>query len=117
MGIKLNNPRGAGKNIWKATAAYGSAQTDTVLQAAAGAGLSLYVTDIIISNGATAGNVKLVEKTASSTDILEILYFAINGGAVINLKTPIKLTANENLGITSVDCTTHSVTVTGYIAP
>lgn len=120
MGIQINNPVPAQESSatqWTATAHYAAAQTDTALQAAPGAGLSLYVTDIIISNGPTAGNVKLVENTASSSDVLEIMYFAINGGAVINLQTPIKLTVNDNLGVTSVTCTDHSVTVCGYTAP
>ena len=105
-------------NAFRAAQNQSSAQTNTELVATPGAGLSLYVTDIIISNGATAGNVKLVESTASSpVDILEVMYFAINGGCVINLQTPLKLTANKNLGYTSVACTTHSVTVAGYTAP
>jgi len=103
--------------FWKATDNQSSAQTDTALVSAPGSGLSLYVTDIIISNGATAGNVKLVEDTASAADIVEVMYFAVNGGAVINLKTPLKLTANKDLGYTSVDCTTHSITVSGFTAP
>lgn len=105
-------------NAFRAAQNQSSAQTNTELQATPGAGLSLYITDIIISNGATEGNVKLVESTGSTPlDILEVMYFAINGGCVINFQTPLKLTANKNLGYTSVDCTTHSVTVSGYVAP
>ena len=105
-------------NAFRAAQNQSTAQTNTELQATPGAGVSLYITDIIISNGATAGNVKLVESTADTPlDILEVMYFAINGGCVINLQTPLKLTANKNLGYTSVDCTTHSVTVAGYTAP
>ena len=115
MPTSINNPVAvAAKTIWSATDNQAAAQTDTELVAAPGAGLFLYVTDIIISNGATAGSVKLVEKTASSTDIVELMYFAINGGCVINLATPIKLSENENLGYTSVSCTSHSITVVGY---
>lgn len=117
MSFGLNNPTGPAKSTWSVTANYGAAQTDTALKAAPGAGYSLYITDVIISNGPTAGSVKLVEKTASSTDIMELMYFAINGGASISLQTPIKLTANENLGITSVTCTDHSITVCGFTAP
>lgn len=120
MGGSVSNPSGAKKQsalLWTATDNQAAAQTDTVLQAAPAAGFSLYITDIIISNGATAGSVKLVEKTASSTDIVELMYFAINGGCVINLKTPIKVTAAENLGYTSVTCTSHSITVCGFTAP
>lgn len=105
-------------NFWSASDNQSSAQTNTELKATPGSGLSLYVTDIIISNGATAGNIKLVEDTGGTpVDVLEVMYFAINGGAVISLRTPIKITANKNLGYTSVDCTSHSVTVCGYIAP
>jgi hypothetical protein len=88
------------------------------LKAAPGAGLSLYITDIIISNGATAGNVKIVEDTAGTpVDIVEVMYFAANGGAVIPLRTPIKVTANTDVGYTSASVTTHSVTLCGFIAP
>jgi len=105
-------------NAFRAAQNQSSAQTNTELVATPGAGKSLYITDIIISNGATEGNVKLVEDTGGTpADILEVMYFAINGGCVINLQTPLKLTANKNLGYTSVTCTTHSVAVSGYIAP
>lgn len=105
-------------NFWSATATYAGAQTATEIKAAPGAGLSLYITDVIVSNGATAGNIKFLEDTGTpGADKIEIMYFAANGGAVIHFRTPIKLTANKNFGITSITCTTHSVTVNGYIAP
>lgn len=95
-----------------------SAQTNTPLVSAPGAGLSIYVTDIIISNGATAGNVKLVEDTGGSpADLLGPYYFAVNGGMVSNLKTPKKLTANKNLGYTSASVSTHTISIGYFIAP
>jgi len=100
----------------KATANYGSAQTNTEVVATPGASLSLYITDVILSTD-TAGNIKLVEDTASAVDILELMYFAANGGMVSNFRTPIKLTANKNLGITSSMAGNHSITVCYYIAP
>ena len=103
--------------LWSATENHSTAQTDNELVAAPGANLSLYLTDVVISNGATAGNVKLVHTTAGSTDIIEVMYFAANGGAVMNFTTPIRLPANVNLGFTSVTSTTHSITVNGYTAP
>ena len=99
-----------------ATANYAAAQTDTQVVATPGAGLSLYITDIILSTD-TAGSIKLVEDTAAAADKLELMYFAANGGAVIPLRTPIKLTANKNLGITSTISGNHSITVSYYIAP
>ena len=106
-----------GQTIWRATAHYASAQTDTELVATPGAGLSLYITDILISNGPVAGNILLEEDTGSAkTAIIQKLYFGVNGGTGRNFQTPLKLTANKNLGITSVSCTNHSITVSGYTA-
>jgi len=100
------------------TATYTAAMTDAELVAAPGEGLSLHVTDIVISNGATAGSVVIEEDTASAkTAKVQSLFLAINGGASISLKTPIRLTANKNLGITSATVTTHSVLVNYFIAP
>jgi hypothetical protein len=105
-------------NLWDASDNQSTAQTNTALKAAPGAGLSLYITDIIVSNGATAGNIKFVEDTAGTpVDKVEVMYFAVNGGAVIPLRTPIKITANKDFGYTSVSVTTHSITVSGFIAP
>lgn len=97
---------------------HSSAQTNNSLISAPGAGLSIYITDIHISNGATAGNVKLVEDTGGTpADLLGPYYFAINGGMVSNLKTPKKLTANKDLGFTSASVTTHSISIGYFIAP
>jgi hypothetical protein len=104
-------------NNWSIVDDQSSAQTNTVLVAAPGAGLSLYITDIIVSNDSTAGTIKLVENTGTPVSVTGVVYMAGNGGFVTNLKTPIKLTANTNLGYTSVTVVNHSVTVTGYIAP
>lgn len=95
-----------------------SAQTNNQLKAAPGAGLSLYITDVIFSNGATAGSIKLVEDEGGTpVQISQTLYMAINGGAVMNFKTPKRLTTNKSLGFTSATVTTHSVEIHGYIAP
>lgn len=95
-----------------------SAQTNHELIAAPGAGLSIYITDIVVSNGATAGTVKFVESTASSPVIkVPAMFLGINGGAVMNFKTPIRITANTNFGLTSATVTTHSVLVNYFIAP
>lgn len=94
-----------------------AAQTNTVIRAAPGAGLRFYITDFILSNGATAGTIRLVESTAAPVDLIPPLYFAINTGACKHLHTPIQLSVNANLGYTSVGVTSHSVFVTGYVAP
>ena len=111
--VEISHP-----NLWKATDNQSTAQTNTQLKAAPGAGLSLYITDLIVSNGATAGNIKFVEDTAGTpVDVIEVIYLAANGGFVTNFKTPLKITANKDFGYTSATVTTHSVTVLGYIAP
>ncbi len=95
-----------------------TAQTNNPILSAPGASLSLYITDIIVSNGATAGSIRFVEDTGGTPVIkVQETYMAINGGAVIPLKTPIRITANKDFGYTSTTVTTHSITVSGYIAP
>ena len=96
------------------SADYGAAQTNASVKAAPGASLSIYITDIQISNGATAGNVTLLD--GSGGTVLYEVYPGINGGATLSLRNPIKLTANTALCITSTTVTTHSVFVAGYIA-
>jgi hypothetical protein len=102
-------------NYWSVSADYAEAQTNTSVKAAPGAGLSLYITDILISNGATAGNITLLDGSGGTVKFE--IYPAINGGATTNLRTPIKLTANTALCITSTTVTTHSITINGFIAP
>lgn len=103
-------------NLWTITpAAYSSAQTNTSVKGAPGANLSLYITDIFVSNGATAGIITLLD--GSGGTVIFRAYTAINGGAVLNLMTPIRLTPNTALCITSTTVTTHSVTISGFTAP
>lgn len=105
-------------NAWSVNENHSSAQTNNTLKAAPGANLSLYITDIIISNGAVAGNVKLVEdESGTPVDIFGPYYFAINGGMSHKFTTPKRLTANKSLGFTSVTSTTHTISVNGYTAP
>lgn len=102
-------------NFWSVSADYSEAQTNASVKASPGAGLRLYITDIFLSNGATAGNVTLLQ--GSGGTVMWECYPAINGGANLNLRTPIVLTADTALCITSTTVTTHSITVSGYIAP
>ena len=102
-------------NHFSASVDYATAQTNATVKAAAGAGLKLYITDIVVSNGATAGNITLLD--GSGGTVMIELYPAINGGMAMPFKTPIALTANTLLAITSTTVTTHSVTVSGYVAP
>lgn len=100
-------------NYWKASADYAAAQTNATVVAAPGSG-SLYITDVIISNGAVAGNVTLLD--GSGGTVLLEFYPAINGSLSHSFRTPIRLTATTLLAITSTTVTTHSVTVCGFTA-
>lgn len=100
-------------NFWSASVDYASAQTNATVVAAPGAG-SLFITDIVISNGATAGNITLLDGSGGTVKFE--CYPGINGGVAHSFKTPIKLTATTLLAITSTTVTTHSVTVSGFTA-
>lgn len=108
--VNITHPR-----LFNVSADYASAQTNASVQAAPGAGLSLYITDLIISNGATAGNITLLDGSGGTVKFE--IYPAINGGVAHSFRNPIRLTANTALCITSTTVTTHSICVSGYIAP
>lgn len=102
-------------NHWDVSVDYATAQTNATIKAAPGVGLKLYITSIMCSNGATAGNITLLDGSGGA--VKWELYPAINGGAAPPMKDPIVLTANTLLAITSTTVTTHSLTITGFIAP
>ncbi len=103
-------------NAASATANYSAVQSNTTLVAAPGAGISIYLTDIIISANA-GGYVTLEEDPASAqTVIVQRLNFADDGGCSISLSAgnAIKLTANKALGVTSNTTDDFSITVAYY---
>jgi hypothetical protein len=94
-----------------------SAQTDLSVQGAPGAGLSVYITDIVFSSGAaTAINLFFEE---GSTKILGPFYLEAVAGRGMHIKfaTPKKCTANTAVTLTTSAAIAHSVDVTGFIAP
>jgi hypothetical protein len=95
------------------SADYASAQTNATVRAAPWAWVALYITDIMISNGATAWNITLLDWSGGT--VLFEIYPAINWGATMNLSNPIKLTDNTALVITSTTVTTHSVFISWFI--
>jgi hypothetical protein len=104
-------------NQWVARENHTSAQTNNELKAAPGANLSLYITDIIMSTD-TATNIKLVRDTAGTpADIAGPFYFAANGGISAHLVTPIRVTANQNVGFTGGATGNFTVEIHGYTAP
>lgn len=106
-----------GPQTWSYHVNGSAALTDASVHAAPGAGLSLYVTDIVISSGAaTAMNAFFEEGT---TTVLGPYYLeAVAGrGAALHFGTPKKITANTALTITTSAAIAHSIDVTGFIAP
>jgi len=104
-------------NFWKATFNTATAQTAKELVAAPSAGEHLVLTDFSMSAEGTANTIKLVEKTASQTDIVEVIYLADNGNLSHNFKMPMALSSAVNLGFVSSVSDNHSVTVSGYTEP
>ncbi|MEK9207051.1 MAG: hypothetical protein AAB922_01115 [Patescibacteria group bacterium] len=105
-----------GPRIWSYHEDSSSALTDASVHAAPAAGLSLYVTDIIVSTGAaTAMNVFLEE---GGTTVLGPWYLeAIAGrGLALHFLTPKKITAATALTITTSAAIAHSIDIMGHIA-
>lgn len=103
---------------WCATEEETAAVTNDEIKAAPGAGLSLHVCSFIISNGATAGDYSLKEDSGGTPVTLQgKVYTAINGGAVIHYDPCIRVTANQEIGVTSTTVTTGSYTVCGFTSP
>ena len=105
------NTRPSVANVAKVSNTYSSAQSATSL-VAADPGTQLIVTDLVFSNGATAGDFILQDTTP--TTLLEKTYLAANGGIVLNLTCPIVVTADLGLQFTSTSVTTHTITVFYY---
>jgi len=80
--------------------------------------LCIYLTDLVVSNGAAAGSVKFGETNTTTQSNVKIgsLYFAVNGGCVFPIINPIKCSATTPLVMTAVSCTTLSATATYYYA-
>jgi hypothetical protein len=101
-------------NFWRADGKWGAAQTDTSVKGAPGAGLSLYITDIVMSTD-TAGSMTMQDE--DNAIVVPLMYFAANGGAAMHFRTPLKVLSNKALEIDTVIAGNHSVLVSGYTAP
>lgn len=115
-GVQFVHPHGP--QIWSYHENSSSALTDTTVHASPGAGLSLYVTDIVCSTGAaTALNIFFEEGT--TTTVLGPYYLeAVAGrGFALHFITPKKITAATSLTVTTSGAIAHSIDVTGYVAP
>lgn len=104
-------------NKWFHNTNGSSALTDTEIAAAPGAGLSNYLTDVIISSGAATAMNAFIEEGASKK--LGNYYLEAVAGRSIHLRlaTPYKATANTALTVTTSAAIAHTVTFSGFIAP
>jgi hypothetical protein len=110
--VRTDHPR-----LWSMHYDGSSAQTDLSVQGAPGSGLSVYITDIVVSTGAaTALNVFFEE---GSTKILGPYYLeAVAGrGLAIHFTTPKKCTANTAVTVTTSAAIAQCIDVLGFIAP
>lgn len=102
---------------WTYAADYAAAQTNTSLVSAPGAGLCLYVTDFVVTNDATAAITAKLLDGSGGTNKSGTHKIPASGGIVVNLRTPIKLTAATALCLTTVGVSNIAVFVAGYTAP
>lgn len=78
---------------------------------------SIYLTDFIFSNGATAGNFKLTLSSGTGTIVVGPVYIAINNSVFMSYETPLQIPSNTNVIFTTSTSTTASCNVSFYTAP
>lgn len=91
-----------------------------IASAATGA---IYITGLILSNGATAGTLSLgysvTRDTAPTTSaiVIQPIYLDINETVIFQAPQPIKIPASNNVLLTGAGGTTVSAFATYYVAP
>jgi hypothetical protein len=121
-GQLLVNPFGVA-NGWKYVhniAAADGVHTHIEAKPAPGAGLSLYITDIIISNLSTAAMTFIFDEDgggASDAQVIGTLYVPVSLAPIhIKFATAIKLTANLSLEWSNTGQSNASLTICGFTA-
>jgi len=104
-----------GPQLWSFHIDGSSALTDQEVHASPGSNLSLYVTDIVFSSGASTAINAFFEE--GGTKVLGPYYLeAVDGrGMSMHLQTPKKITAATALTVTTDQAIDHTIDVTGYI--
>ncbi len=97
-----------------------AAQSDVTVKAAPATGQSIYVTDIVISNGSANALTVLFEE-GTTTGVLGTYYLpgTIGSNIQISFKTPKKLTAATLMSVTTTQAVSviYTIDVTGYTGP
>lgn len=84
---------------------------------------TMYITDLIIANGAASGSVYFGVGTSAvapttSAILIQSVYLGVNTPfGFPGMGTPIKVTSGNNFLVTAVSCTTLSITALYYITP
>lgn len=105
-----------GPQVWSYHSDGSSALTDATVHAAPGAGLSLYVTDIVVSTGAATALNVFFEEGASKVLGPYYLEAVAGRGLALHFQTPKKITANTALTVTTSAAIAQCVDVTGFTA-
>src|SRR3990167_1488660 len=105
-----------GPQVWSYHENSSSALTDASVHVLPGAGLSLYVTDIVVSTGAATAMNIFFEEGASTVLGPWYLEAVAGRGLAIHFQTPKKITANTALTVTTSAAIAHSIDVTGFTA-
>lgn len=104
-------PRFIDSEAWDAAAPYAGAQTNTSLKATPGTGKTRVITWLMISNGATAGYVTLLDGSGGA--VLLKVFLAINGVLALS-GIDLRLSSDTALCVTSNTVTTHAVSAGGH---
>ena len=99
---------------WTGSANTAGAET-AELQAAPGASLSLYLTDVVISSDAVQV-VRIVEETGVDTELVPEIYLLASTSIVLHFRTPIRVTANKNIGYITDNAENTTILINGYTA-
>jgi hypothetical protein len=110
---------GGGWKVWHNIAAADAVHTNVELKAAPGAGLSLYITDVIISNSSTAAMTFALDEDgggASAAPVMGSIYVPVSSNVHLRFATAVKLTANLSLEFTNTGQSNASLTICGFTA-
>ncbi len=105
---------GARRTFWARTGSTAAALTNTEMLAAPGAGKAIYITDIHLSNeGGAANQISVLDGSGGAAMFNH--YFAANQGITASFRTPMVLTANTALCVTTTAADHAIIEVGGYV--